>query len=261
MKILLTGTWVLFLCSLLAACNNNDTSNSNVSPHEITDSLPPKKDTLKKVADLAKDALTGNEERQTDPFPHIKRFITDDYPVPYEMIKEVDSSMKSGEISSAEGAWFSNDTLKQTLVFILYTDGHRLVTYHFLDSDIPGGIIDRMELHTADGELATFKQKQKYFRGFLSQAKKTEQSYFRTKKGFKPGDSKKKALQVYGKPDRTRMENGIEKCEWDFTGDILYDGKTNLKGKPLAKDSYGHQTIMFFRNNRLTGIIFHNDIP
>jgi hypothetical protein len=53
----------------------------------------------------------------------------------------------------------------------------------------------------------------------------------------------------------------VEKYEWDFVCDILHDNKTKLKRNILAKDGFGHQITMFFRNNKLIGIIFHNDIP
>ena len=190
----------------------------------------------------------------------IPKFRVDNYPVTDEMFTPNLHSRKSGEISEDEGAWFSNDTLKQTLVFVLYTDYHRLVTYHFLNNDIPFGIIKRMELHTGH-ELASDKLKQKYFKGFLTQTTKIRKSYFKTNKGFKLGDSKEKALKVYGKPDKTKIENGIEKYEWDFIGYISYDGKTKLKRNILAEDSFGHQTTMFFRNNKLIGLIFYNEIP
>ena len=212
------------------------------------------------------DASTNNcllpeskiQSKLTDTIP---KFRVDNYPVTDEMLGPNAHNRNSGEIFDVEGAWFSNDTLKQTLVFVLYTDYHRLVTYHFLNNDIPAGIINRMELHTADGELASNKLKQKYFKGFLTQTIKIGKSYFKTCKGFKLGDSKEKALGVYSKPDKAKIENGIERNEWDFIGDILYDGKTNRKGKPLAEDSFGHQATMFFRNNKLIGLILHNDIP
>jgi len=66
---------------------------------------------------------------------------------------------QSGQTFSYDKAWISNDTLKQTLVFELYTDYHRLVTYHFLDNDIPTDLINRMELHIDGGELASDNQK------------------------------------------------------------------------------------------------------
>jgi hypothetical protein len=118
-----------------------------------------------------------------------------------------------------------------------------------------------MERHVKGGGLATDEQKIKYMKGFLNQTKKIDQVYFSTNKGFRLGDSKFKAIKVYGQPDSVSTTKGIERCEWDFIGDIFYDGKTDLKGKPVAKNSYGHQAIMFFKANKLIGIIFHNDIP
>ena len=174
----------------------------------------------------------------------IPKFVVDNYPVSDEMLAPNAHFRKSEEISDGEGAWFSNDTLKQTLVFVLYTDYHRMVTYHFLNSDIPAGIINRIELHTSDGELASDKLKQKYFKGFLTQTTKIGRYYFKTSKGFKLGDSKEKAIKVYGKADKTKIENGIEKYEWDLIGDAFYDGKTKLKGNILAENSFGHQTTM-----------------
>ena len=191
----------------------------------------------------------------------IPKFIVDDYPVTNEILGPNAHSRKSGEVIDGEGAWFTNDTLKQTLVFVLYTDYHRLVTYHFLNHDIPLGIIKRMELLTDNYDLAADKLKQKHFRGFIEQAAKIGRQYFVTNKKFRLGDSKDKALKVYGKPAKISVDEGIEQYEWDFTGDILYDGKEKLKRNILAKDSFGHQTTMFFRNSKLIGLIFHNDIP
>ena len=196
----------------------------------------------------------------------IKKFVVDDYPVTNEMLADKTSSnssykKQSGQTFSYDKAWFSNDTLKQTLVFELYTDYHRLVTYHFLDNDIPTDLINRMELHIDGGELASDKQKLKDFSGFLKQTTKINSSYFITDKGFRLGDTKQKAVETYGNPDKQTITDGIEKLEWLFIGDTSYDGKTDLKGKPLADNSFGHQILMYFRNGKLIGQILHNDIP
>ena len=190
------------------------------------------------------------------------KIIPDDYPVTNKMLEPEVHHRESGEITDGEGGWFSNDTLKETLVFVLHTDYFRNVTYHFLNSDIPPGIIKRMQLHIIGTDnLASDELRKKYFKGFLTQTTKIETFYFTTNKGFKLGDSKEKAFRIYGNPDKAEIESGIEKYEWDFIGEDFYDGKTDLKGKPLAKNSFGHQTVMFFRDNKLIGIIFHNDIP
>ncbi|MGK2860357.1 MAG: hypothetical protein ACSLE0_00355 [Chitinophagaceae bacterium] len=196
----------------------------------------------------------------------IKRFSVDDYPLTDEMLNDTtsdDSSFpkKSGDIHSFDKAWFTNEALNQTLVFELYTDKHRLVTFHFINDDIPITLIDRMELHTAEGKIVSLSQKEKNFRAFIKSAIPINRKYFETNKGFKLGDNKHKALSIYGIPDKKTIEGGFEIFEWDYVGDILYNGKDDLKGKPLAKDNYGHQAKMIFKNNKLMAIILHNDIP
>lgn len=196
----------------------------------------------------------------------IRKFVVDDYPVTNEMLagKTSDNSSykkQSGQTISYDKVWFSNDTLKQTLVFELYTDDHRLVTYHFFSNDVPTDLINRMELHIDGGELALDKQKLNDFGGFLRQTTRINSSYFITDKGFRLGDTKHKAIETYGNPDKQTTTAGIEKLEWLFIGDNSYDSKTDLKGKPLADNSFGHQIIMYFRNGKLIGQILFNDIP
>jgi len=196
----------------------------------------------------------------------VKRFSVDDYPVTDDMLDDKTSNnssypKQSGGIHSFDKAWFTNDTFQETAVFEMYTDKHRLVTFHFYNDDIPDALIHRMELHV-NGELASFEQKKKNFKGFMNLATKIDSKYFTTYKGFKLGDSKNKALKVYGKPDSVSTKDGVEKLYWDFFGDVaLYDNTFHPAGKPLAKNSFGHQITMFFRNNKLIGLIFHNDIP
>lgn len=196
----------------------------------------------------------------------IKRLIVDDYPVTNEMLADKTSNnssykKRSGQTYSYDKAWFSNDTLKQTIVFELYTDYHRMVIYHFYNNDIPTDLINRMELYIDGGEIASRKQKLKDFNGFLKQTTKINSSYFITDKSFRLGDTKQKAIDTYGIPDKDSINVGIEMLEWRFIGDIFYDDKTNLKGKPLAKDSFGHQIVMYFKNRKLIGQILYNDIP
>lgn len=205
-------------------------------------------------------------------------FNVDDYPVTDKMFMKLSKNndslkMKSGPVFSLDKVWFTNDTLHQTLVFELYTDNFRLEIYHFDNSDIPEGIIKHMELDISKSkydnvfELASYEQKKDYLNGFIRQSEKINQKYFITDKGFKLNDLKDKAIKIYGKPDHTKIDNGIEVCEWDFYGDyVLSDDYTDTKkidlhGKPLAKNSFGNQVIMYFRNNKLIGIILHNDIP
>lgn len=196
----------------------------------------------------------------------IKRLVVDDYPVTNEMFLEqapgnLNLKKTSGQTISFDQAWFSNDSLHQTLVFTLATDYHRMITYHFYNNYTPTEIIIGMEFSTTDGELASEKQSLQDFGGFLNQSTTISAFYFISDKGFQLGDAKQKALHVYGNPDTTTMTNGIEKLKWEFIGDAFYEGKPDLQGKPLAKESFGYHVTMYFREGRLIGQILFNDIP
>ncbi len=240
----------------LFSCNNNRNGESENNKNIKFDTA-------------SVDTLVTNLEQESDVSisDTIKRFVVDDYPVTFEMMRKQSAdnyssySKTSGKTKSLDKAWFTNDTLKQTLIFELYTDGHRLVTYHFINQDIPSDIIERIELHTNEGQQADKQQKLKDFNGFIDQSVKIDSKYFTSNKGLKLGDNKSKAIALYGQPDKETKSNGVERLEWNFVGDILYDGKENLKGKPLAKDNYGHQAYLFFKNGKLVGQILHNDIP
>jgi hypothetical protein len=200
----------------------------------------------------------------------LNKIITDDYPVTNNMFVGNYQQRESGEITSLDKAWFTNDTLKQTLVFELYTDYHRLNIFHFYNLDIPEELINNMELHVATGKfknifnIATIEQKQKYFRGFLDSSKSIYKSYFITTKGFKLGDYKVKALSIYGQPDSCRTSNGIEKCKWKFEGDYIESEENHSKmqtKRPFAENSFGFEVTMFFKADKLIAMILSNDIP
>lgn len=240
---------ILILTLGLYSCNNGKKNKAEVSTDTIT-SIEKVNDTLNKTPKYS---------------DSIGRFEVDNYPVPDEMLNCIDSSsiceIKYKELISVDKIWFTNDTLNQTLVFEMYTDKHRLAIFHFYNASVPAELIKRMELSTLDREMATDKQKLENFMGFLSSRRKINSNYFKSDKGFKLGDSKENIINKYGRPDKVKISKGIEEYEWDFIGDILYDGKESLKGKPLAKESYGHQASLYFKNNKLIGVFLHNDIP
>lgn len=253
MKKLLIITVILTLSFL--SCKNSELRNENENISTI--SKPNSKDSLGKS--IVKDTVLLNDT--------IKRFIVDEYPVTYEMIADQKVEKEStyqkivGKTLSFDKAWFTDKTRKQTLIFQMYTDGYRSVTYHFLNDEIPKELIDIIEFHTAEGELASKKQIVNDFKGFLLQSIKIDSKYFTTSKGLKLGDTKQRIIEIYGQPHEKTANNGIEKFEWTFVGDLLYDGKEDLKGKPLAKESYGHQAYLYFKNGKLIAQILHNYIP
>jgi hypothetical protein len=99
----------------------------------------------------------------------IKRIVVDDYPLSDDMFEHgTKLETQSGDVFSFDKIWYENRLLKQTLVVELYTDNFRMIEYHFKNDDIPKAIIERMELHTKDGEPASQEMKQRAFKGLGS---------------------------------------------------------------------------------------------
>lgn len=197
----------------------------------------------------------------------INKLIPDKYPITNEMLRRQQtdnySSFQkvSGETYSFDKAWFRNEALRQVLICELYTDYFRVATYCFYDHNIPADIMEKIEFHTNTGDIAMNEQKIKDLQGFIDQAVIIDSAYFISKKGFKLGDSKQKILDIYGTPDMDNKTDGVEKLEWRYIGDLYNEDKKISNNKPLAKDSFGHQVVMYFRNSVLVGYILHNDIP
>jgi hypothetical protein len=191
----------------------------------------------------------------------IKSFDVDFFPVTNEMFKKYATKIKDGYQFTDEYVWFSNKATNQTLVFELYTDFHRLWAYNFLNDKVSTLLLTRMEVITPE------KQSPKYISDLISSANEIDLRYFTTDKGFRLGDNMEKAIQQYGEPDKRYKKGLFYIYEWDFIGDIDYESRTfhkekiNLKDKPLARDSFGHEIIMVFQNNQLVGMAFNNFIP
>ena len=191
-------------------------------------------------------------------------FDVDDYPVTNEMLADTsrkDLTIRIGDTFSHDRIWFGNKNLNQTLVFELYTDYHRLITYHFYSDDVPSELIKDMPFWDESGEYVSDKQILKDFHGFIEQAKGIKSVYFKSKKGFRLGDMKQNAIDIYGQSNKNHVSDGIEVLEWNFIGDEAIDTKTDIKGKRIAKDSFGHQVVMYFKQGKLVGQILINDIP
>lgn len=224
-----------------------------------------------------------NDTLQTD---HINQnesdgliyLIVDDYPVTNEMLKDKTSNNSTylkqvGEVYSLEKAWFTNDRLKQTLVFQLYTDYHRMETYHFMNTDIPRSIVEKIELNTAENKPnyifhgATFEQKINAFSGFIGLSERIDEKYFKTQKGIKLGADKAELIKIYDIPDSTLNEQTFVVLKWTFTGEYNLTGDfastetKDLKKKTVAKDSFGHIVTAYLKDNKLVAQIIENHIP
>lgn len=241
---------IIILLSLIQSfgCDRKHTPNNNSYPQ--------------------KDSASHANTSQVSHLDTLVKIDVDGYSVTNEMFstQRVNANSgfekESGQTLSLDQVWFSNDILKQTLIFELYTDYHRLISYQFYNSDIPLDLIEEISLANKDREQADIAQKLKDFSGFLKQAKNIDDSYFVTEKGIKLGDTKQKVLSIYGGVTHEKiLDKGVEKLEWEFVGDEVYNSKMDLKGKPLAKNSFGHKVTMYFQKGKLIAQILFNEIP
>ena len=191
--------------------------------------------------------------------------IGDDYPITNSMLAKAtdhnSKSYRSGQLVSHDKAWFCNDTLDQAIVFVMYTDFHRLITYHFYKDSIPIDLIDRMPLNLANGDLATQEQKLIDLEGFLNQSVRIGSSFFVSEYGFKLGDSKEKATQIYGEPDKQTVTGSTEILSWSFRGDMSSSSSSGPENRPIVKNSFGYDVMMYFKNNKLLAQILYNNAP
>jgi hypothetical protein len=211
----------------------------------------------------------SNSPAQSKPSPNdtisiplsIKFFDVDDYPVTNDILRKYATTVKDGYQYTSEYVWFSDRRRNQTMVFELYTDFHRLWTYNFFDDEVSPWALKKMEVSIPD------KQASEYIKNVISSANNVDDKYFITSKGFVLGDQIQKAVDQYGKPDQTFKRDELDIYHWEFMGDNTYEykkfrkEKVDLNGKPIARNSHGHEVFMLIHTGRIVGILFHNLIP
>lgn len=190
-------------------------------------------------------------------------YIVDDFPVKDNMLGKEKNQiyLKSEKLRSIDKVWFINRDSSQVLVFELYTDKYHVETFLFPGSKIHPALLKRLSIHTEGESLATLDEKKEGINGLVDSAKRIASKYFITRKSIRLGDNKEKIIKAYGDPTKSSLEDDVEVLQWKFTGEYAYDGVSDLKGIPLAKNSFGHEAVAIFKEDHLIGLIFYNDIP
>ena len=93
-----------------------------------------------------KDVAMSDEMK--NPEEVIKPFFADNYPVTDQMLGKgsANRATKTAHLIYENTAWFTNDSLKQTLMFVLFSDNTRLVTICFDNNDVPVELMARVTL-------------------------------------------------------------------------------------------------------------------
>lgn len=208
-------------------------------------------------------------------FAQTDTLVVDDYPVTVDMLRTSGwHNVHNGNLQSYDMAWFKNDTLKQVLAVYLATDYHHFYTFHFYANNIPADLLSGLPIiyghdttiagrQAYEQAQATLPQKQCCMQGFIDSANVIATKYFTTQKGFKLGDTKDKAVRMYGLPDSVSTTQGLQKCQWFYRGDIIAeeDRPLYIQANRVARNSFGHTITMYFKNEKLVAMVLFNDIP
>lgn len=255
------GTFLFVLIGIIA-CQNQETKS-----HSKQDIIP--KDSIQKTINTTSSLVSTHDSISKEGNKDSLRFFyVDDYNIDDNWLLYDTIVNKSGDVYSQFINWFSNDTLKQTMVFE-HVSGTRVFISCFLNDEIPNEIIERMSLSCkmeyGGFSCASFEQKKLSMKGFIGSAKRISQILFITKKGISLGQEKSKAIQVYGKPDKIQSIGTFEKYQWSFIGDwilkIYPDSIPQSYEKPFALNSWGHEVVMYFKDEKLKALILKNQIP
>ena len=165
---------------------------------------------------------------------------------------------KVGNYGTPEMMLFDNDSLKEALMIILYTDYFRAGFVHFNLMDIPEWLPQNCLLEQTIPEQKNIAAKQSAFNDLLQLGIDMPPSFFVSKAGFRLGDSLSKAIQFYGAPDSTYTEEKYTVLKWSFNGELLL----NLHaGETVIANSYGQEVFMYFRDEKLVMYQIFNAVP
>ncbi|MGL4597601.1 MAG: hypothetical protein ACRCYO_08740 [Bacteroidia bacterium] len=210
----------------------------------------------------AKSNDTFIHEKKTFDSDTVGTWIPDNYPITEAMLRENRKAVYKKTLKTYDDILFIDSTSKQFILFSLGTDYHVSVIFHFYYASLPLLVNERLPIYFRNGSMINKRSKRRKADESAPLGKKIAPHYFISEKGIRLGNSKQKLIQLYGLPDSTSTHEEIEYCEWNYEGDILYpDNKKHLNNPHLAKNSFGHQVSLFFKHEKLVGIILTNHEP
>jgi hypothetical protein len=191
------------------------------------------------------------------------------FPTRLSQIEKVDRIFKSGELvrraakertsetTHPDELWFKNDSADQEMWISTGTD------YMILHE----GLYSRSVIPQEIDEMATMEVNNNPEIISLPR-KKISKSFFVTERGLKLGDSKEKAIRLYGKPTLVEKVRGYDKLEWDYVGlyfisevflnearNVKQQSYDNLERGDRFTGGVGEKVMLFFKDGKLAALV------
>jgi len=248
----------MLIVFLLITCISCENSSSNSNNKVINESITNNKNLLDTTAN------------QTDTTSTSKKLIsknkikTDNFNISDKLIKKT-IKKDFNKIDFLDGICFTNNTKSELLIIELGTDYFRNKIVLVYKNNLPDKLLKLIPLYSKKENTSipsNTKEKKLFLDNFIPK-NILNIDHFESAKKIKLGINKDYAIKTYGKPDIIEQENKYEILKWRFIGDIVEKiNKTIPKtNKPLALNSFGYEVTMFFKNNKLIGMILINEMP
>lgn len=134
---------------------------------------------------------------------------------------------------------FSNDELRQCVFVTHHTDGMLPLMLLFRSTDIPDAIFEQMEIHAADGSVASLDAKKDVWPDLRAASIKIPVHHFQTEYGLKLGDRVSKAFGLFGPPHNQQRSQSVSIYEWGYPGGFYYGWE------------YGEASVGFLDSDRV----------
>lgn len=162
-----------------------------------------------------------------------------------------------------DGRWFNADGTDQVLAIEEHTDHHHLKVFLFRKGKAPDALIAELPFlgQGPTGQRMLADSVRRHWDRLLRPLNELRPAQLTSRKGFTFGTPERAVIEAYGAPDSTWNDGPYTVRDWHFTGDGAYDGRTDLRGRPLAEGSFGHDVRLWTRGGRLVAYRLHNAIP
>jgi len=199
--------------------------------------------------------------------PLLHAIEEDGYPIENYRLNKYYGPIEWEDCAAGDIAWFVNEVGDQALVIMLYTDYHRLYSWHFNPKDMPEiifnsiGLPARKSKNSREWIPLTPEEKTACLKHFLDIADRIPSRYFITNKGFNLGMPPQKFMNYYGNPTSAETTPEGKLLSWDFTADPSIPSVKTKENQAYMENSFGYHLKILFNNEKATAIIMLSDIP